>query len=74
MASSASWYYYQGRNWSRIAVLLTSLWTLYGLRLLGHGNVVYRSLIASEALLGLFLLYWLNTSEIRQYFMRKTRA
>jgi hypothetical protein len=68
------WSYYQGRNWARIAVLLTSLWTLYSLRLLGHGNVGYRILIAGEALLGLFFLYWLNTSEIRQYFTRKTPA
>jgi hypothetical protein len=62
------WYYHQGRNWARIAVLLTSLWTIYCLRLLSHGNAVYRSLIASEALLGLFFLYWLNTAKLRRFF------
>jgi hypothetical protein len=62
------WYYYQGRNWARIVVLLTSLWTIYCLRLLSHGNTVYRSLISSEALLGLFFLYWLNTPELRKFF------
>jgi hypothetical protein len=29
---------------------------------------VYRSLIASEALLGLFFLYWLNTPTLRRFF------
>jgi hypothetical protein len=62
------WYYYQGRNWARVAVLLTSVWTLYNLRLLGHGNLVHRFVIASEGLLGLFFLYWLNTPEIRRFF------
>jgi hypothetical protein len=62
------WYYYEGRNWARIAVLVTSLWTIYCLRLLGHGNAVYRSLIASEALLGFFFLYWLNTPTLRRFF------
>jgi hypothetical protein len=62
------WYYYEGRNWARIAVLVTSLWTIYCLRLPGHGNAVCRSLIASEALLGLFFLYWLNTPTLRRFF------
>jgi hypothetical protein len=62
------WHYYQGRNWARVAVLLTSLWTLYNLRLLTHGNLTCRIVIAGEGLLGLFFLYWLNTPEIRRFF------
>ncbi len=64
------WYYYQGRNWARIAVLLTSVWTLYNLRLLTHGHIPYRSVIAAEGLLGMFLLYWLNRPDIRRFFTR----
>jgi hypothetical protein len=62
------WYYHQGRNWARVAVLLTSVWTLYNLRLLAHGNLACRVVVGSEGLLGLFLLYWLNTPEIRRFF------
>jgi hypothetical protein len=62
------WYYYQGRNWARVAVLLTSVWTLYNLRLLAHGNLACRVVVAGEGLLGLFFLYWLNTAEIRRFF------
>jgi hypothetical protein len=68
------WYYFQGRNWARIAVLITSVWTLYGLRLLTHGNIVYRGVIASEGILGIFFLYWLNTLELRRFFRRHKDA
>jgi hypothetical protein len=62
------WYFYQGRNWARVAVLLTSVWTLYNLRLLARGNLACRVVIASQGLLGLFFLYWLNTPGIRRFF------
>jgi hypothetical protein len=72
------WYFCQGGNWARVAVLLTSVWTVYNLRLLTHGNVmsrgiVYGGVIAVQGFLGLFFLYWLNTSEIRRFFSRGRR-
>jgi len=63
-----TWYYYQGRNWARIAVLIASVWTLYNLRLVNHGNILYRGVVAADGVFGLCLLYWLNTPELRRYF------
>jgi hypothetical protein len=67
------WYYWQGRNWARIAVLITSVWTVLHLLSVVHNNrwhpgIVSYTIITIEALLGLFFLYWLNTAEIRSFF------
>ncbi len=36
------WFYWKGRNWARIAVLLTSILTIYNLRFWQHGNTANR--------------------------------
>ncbi len=66
------WFYWKGRNWARIAVLLTSVLTIYNLRYWHQSDASSRLMIASEAVLGMFLLYWLNTAAVREYF--KTAA
>jgi hypothetical protein len=68
------WYYYQGRNWARIVILVVSVLALFNLRLLNHGTIVIRGVVVSEAVLGIFFLYWLNTSEVRSFFRRSTVA
>ena len=67
------WFYWKGRNWARIAVLLTSVLTIYNLRYWHHSNASGQLMIASEALLGAFLLYWLNTAAVREYFKNGVR-
>ena len=62
------WFYWQGKNWARILVLLTSLLCVYNLRQWNHVGIVERLMIGSEAVLAIFLLYWLNTPEVRAYF------
>jgi len=62
------WFYWKGYNWARIAVLLTSVLTIYNLRYWREGKTANRFMIGVEALLGIFLLFWLNTSRIREYF------
>jgi hypothetical protein len=62
------WFYWKGRNWARIAILLTSLLTVFNLLSLNRGNFVNKVMVISEALLGIFLLWWLNTGTVRRYF------
>ncbi len=66
-------FYWKGRNWARIAVLLTSVLTIYNLRYWHHSNASGQLMIVSEALLGMFLLYWLNTAAVREYFKAGVR-
>jgi hypothetical protein len=67
------WAYRQGKNWARIPVLFTSVLTIVNLRswnslspnLLKTPN---RVMLASEFVLGAFLLVWLNTARVRAFF------
>lgn len=67
------WFYWKGRNWARILVLLTSLLCLYNLRHWNHGGTAERLMSGTEAILAIFLLYWLNTKSVRVFF-RSQRA
>jgi hypothetical protein len=62
------WFYWNGKNWARILVLLTSLLCLYNLRYWHRPGVASHIMIATEALLAVFLLYWLNTTPVKEYF------
>ena len=62
------WFYWEGHNWARIVVLLTSVVCLYNLRYFSHGRIAVRLMIGSEALLAMFLLFWLNTPNVRSFF------
>jgi putative Mn2+ efflux pump MntP len=62
------WFYWKGHNWARIAVLSTGVLTICNLRYWQHGNSLNRFMIGTETALGIFLIYWLNTARIREYF------
>src|SRR5580698_3012390 len=62
------WFYWKGKNWARILVLLTSLLCLYNVLLWNRVRLPERVIIGIEAALSLFLLYWLNTRKVRAFF------
>lgn len=67
------WFFWNGYNWARILVLLTSVLALANLALanllsLGNSSNMQKAVILAEAALGIFLLYWLNTKLLRNYF------
>jgi hypothetical protein len=71
------WYYWQGKNWARIVVLLTSALAIFNVSTIMRpygSSVLYNSLIVAEAVLGVFLLYWLNTKAVRNWFSRGRTA
>jgi hypothetical protein len=68
------WFYWKGHNWARIAVLLTSVLTIFNLRYWQGGSGANRLMIGAEALLGVFLLFWLNASRVREYFKAAVRT
>ena len=67
------WFYWKGHNWARILVLLTALVCFYNLRYFLHSGIIVRVMIGAEALLALFLLFWLNLHSVKSYF-RASRA
>jgi hypothetical protein len=62
------WLYWEGHNWARILILLTSVLCLYNLRYFSHARIAVRFMIGSEALLAVFLLFWLNTPKVKSFF------
>lgn len=62
------WFYWCGKNWARILVMLTSLVSLLNIWKINKHNSAQAVLIVVEAVLGLYLLWWLNTSEVKGYF------
>jgi hypothetical protein len=62
------WFYWRGKNWARILVLLTSLLCFYNLHTWTRDALPARIMISAEALLAVFLLYWLNTRAVREFF------
>ena len=68
----ALWYFWRGRNWARWLVMVTSGVALLNLLLLLMPvSAIVRGVIVIEAVLGGFLLYWLNTRAVRAFFVRE---
>jgi hypothetical protein len=72
------WFFWKGKNWARISVLVVSVLSVINLLSLIHpyGNViVYDSIFIAWAVVGFFLLYWLNLADVREWFksQKKTR-
>jgi len=61
-------FYWQGRNWARILVILDLIVALYGLRYVPRYGALQQAIIVGDALLGAYLIYWLNTGAVRDFF------
>ena len=65
------WFFWKGRNWARLLFCLLSVVALLDLLTLirPYGNVVlYDAGVIAWGFLGLFLLYWLNRADVREWF------
>ncbi len=67
-------YYAQGRNWARIAILLISVLSVWSLVEFRHVDAMGQVILLAWALLGVFFLYWLNTGSVRAFFKRGTTS
>ena len=63
------WYFWQGRNWARWLVVVASVMALINLAFVALMPWPLRVVVITEALLGLFLLFWLNTKTVRAFFI-----
>lgn len=56
-------------NWARILVMLTSLLALLNLLALPFLSKPFEHVVVVlEAILACYLLYWLNTAEVKRHF------
>jgi len=63
--------WWQGKNWARILVLITSVVAILNLSGVQNEILIQQILIIIQAVLGIFLLYWLNTKSVQEYFRIK---
>jgi hypothetical protein len=71
------WFFWKGRNWARLCVLVVSVLSVINLLALiyPHGIVVvYDSIVIGWAVLGFFLLYWLNLADVREWFQSQKKS
>jgi hypothetical protein len=65
------YFFWRGKNWSRIAVLAISVISLLGLFFdLQQSDPVRTIAGVIHAVISIILLWWLNTSEMKSYFHR----
>jgi hypothetical protein len=69
------WFYWKGKDWARIAVLICSVGSIYNLRLWNRVSLSpallttpSRIYLVAQACLGVALLWWLNTHHVREFF------
>lgn len=65
------WFYWRGHNWARWLVMITCPLCFWNLTGLPHVNVVAQFMIIAEALVAVFLLWWLNTVTARGFFVKR---
>src|SRR5688572_12053379 len=68
------WFFWRGRNWARWLVFATSVIALLNLLLIPSSVNSVQLLIVAEAVLAVWLLYWLNTPRSTRYFKQPHRA
>ncbi|MEY4667698.1 MAG: hypothetical protein RL518_397 [Pseudomonadota bacterium] len=66
------YFFWLGRNWARILVLLTSVLALLNLIVIANSTLSQQIVIALEALLAIYLIYWLNTPRIKDFFVKRS--
>ena len=68
-------FYWLGREWARWLVMLTCLLCFWNVKGLGLTKVspVVKPTIVIEAILAVYLLYFLNTRLVRQWFNQSDR-
>ena len=71
------WFYWIGKNWARIAVLIVSGLNIYNLQswsTVSRSSVLlatpFHIVLAARAVLGAALLYWLTTRPVVEFFKR----
>ena len=71
------WFFWKGKNWARILVLLNCfvcLYNVHDVRYFLRINSVEKVMLVGEAVLAVYLIYWLNTRKAKAYFKRSRLA
>ncbi|HEX8236603.1 MAG TPA: hypothetical protein VF600_11660 [Abditibacteriaceae bacterium] len=62
------WFLWKGRNWARVIELVLSFLSLSGVLFWNEYTLGEQVTTVGWTLIGVFLLYWLNTKPVKEYF------
>ncbi len=62
------WFLWKGRNWARMTMLVLSFLSLFGVFLWSEYTRTEQITTVIWTIIGIFLLYWLNTKPVKEYF------
>jgi hypothetical protein len=72
------WFYWQGKNWARWIVLIECFQCFWNLKYLFHPNPKATPfepmMIVAEAAIAIYLVWYLNTPTVREWFQNSGRA
>jgi hypothetical protein len=63
-------FFWQGKNWARLLVMAAALISIPNIYNFERFHIVSKFVIGGEFVFALFLLYWLNTKKIKDYFSK----
>ncbi len=62
------WFFRKGKNWARLLVMIASLLCFINIYNYMLYPVFTKIVTAAQMILGGYLLYWLNTENVKEYF------
>src|SRR5262249_39283648 len=68
------WSFWKGKNWARWSVLAGSVLAFYNLTSFRSAEGPHRVYLVAQASLALWMLVWLNTQAVRDYFERRVES
>lgn len=65
------WFFWNGRNWARWLVMAASVLAMTNVTHFSSSALLAKAILAGEAMLGAWLLFWLNTRAAKAFFARR---
>ncbi len=62
-------FFWKGKNWARILVLAASVLAIFNMYNFNLLHIVSKFVIGGEFVFACYLLYWLNTKTVKEYFV-----
>ena len=66
--------FHKGFNWARIAIMIFSGFFIINLLALDYFYYTAQAILIIEAILGTYLLYYLNSQPVKEYFNQKKKS
>lgn len=67
-------FFWCGKNWARLLILLSALLSIPNIYNFQQFHIVSKFVMSLEFLFALFLIYWLNTTPVKDFFANNQKS